>query len=42
VKVACSWLWPESNLCGLMAVFVTMPVGLIVGVAVAWRFAGRR
>jgi uncharacterized membrane protein YeaQ/YmgE (transglycosylase-associated protein family) len=29
--VACFWLYPGSNLCGLIGVFVTGPIGAIVG-----------
>jgi hypothetical protein len=34
--VACYWLWPESNLCGLVGVFVGAPAGLIAGMVVGW------
>ncbi|MFO0954142.1 MAG: hypothetical protein U0835_23905 [Isosphaeraceae bacterium] len=29
--VGCERLWPESNLCGLIAVFGTGPVGVALG-----------
>jgi hypothetical protein len=29
--VTCYWLYPGSNLCGLVGVFVTGPIGAIVG-----------
>lgn len=28
---SCTWLWPESNLCGIGAVFFAAPLGMIVG-----------
>ena len=32
--VSCYWLYPTSNLCGLVGVFVTGPVGLVGGAVV--------
>jgi hypothetical protein len=38
--VMCTWIWPESNLCGLPAVFIAGPIGLVVGgVIAAWQTA---
>src|SRR5688572_1990305 len=34
---ACMWLWPEMNLCGLTGVFITGPIGMIVGAVIGWR-----
>ena len=31
VVVACDWLYPTSNLCGIYGVFVTGPIGLVGG-----------
>ena len=31
VYVACDWLYPTSNLCGIYGVFVTGPIGLVSG-----------
>ena len=37
VFLGCYVLMPESNLCGFVAVFITAPFGLLVGVACgAW------
>jgi MFS family permease len=35
--IACSWLWPASNLCGLPALFIACPFGLLTGGALANR-----
>jgi ABC-type dipeptide/oligopeptide/nickel transport system permease subunit len=34
--VACYWLLPESNLCGIVGVFVTAPLGLLAGLLAGW------
>ena len=39
--VACSLLWPNSNLCGLPAVFVAFPIGIIGGAIAGWMIARR-
>ncbi len=39
--VGCDWLMPESNLCGLVGVFVTGPIGLALGAFVPWVIADR-
>jgi hypothetical protein len=39
--VACTWLVPTSNLCGVYGVFLTGPIGLILGLVVAWRMSRR-
>jgi hypothetical protein len=36
VHVACDWLYPTSNLCGIYGVFYTGPAGLILGAAAGW------
>ena len=36
VRVACDWLYPTSNLCGIYGVFYTGPAGLMVGAATGW------
>ena len=36
VYVACDWLYPTSNLCGIYGVFVTAPIGLAGGAACGW------
>jgi hypothetical protein len=41
VVVACDWLYPTSNLCGIYGVFFTGPIGFVVGIVVAW-FISRR
>jgi hypothetical protein len=41
VFAACEILWPESNLCGLVAVFGTAPAGLLAG-AFLGGWVGRR
>jgi hypothetical protein len=34
--IACDWLYPTSNLCGIYAVFVTGPIGFLGGAVGAW------
>ena len=34
--VACSLLYPDSNLCGLVGVFITGPLGLVGGAVAGW------
>ena len=34
VIVACDWLYPTSNLCGIYGVFLTGPIGFVVGLVV--------
>jgi hypothetical protein len=41
VYLACYLLWPQSNLCGLVGVFITGPLGLAGGGAAGW-FISRR
>lgn len=36
--ISCIWLWPESNLCGILA----PPSALIAAVLVFWLIASRR
>ena len=36
VFVACDWLYPTSNLCGIYGVFATGPVGLVGGAIAGW------
>jgi hypothetical protein len=36
VYIACDWLYPTSNLCGIYGIFFTGPVGLVVGIVVTW------
>ena len=36
VYVACDWLYPTSNLCGIYGVFVTGPIGLVSGAVFSW------
>ena len=36
VIVACDWLYPTSNLCGIYGVFITGPVGLVAGAIGGW------
>ena len=42
VHVACDWLYPTSNLCGIYGVFLTGPIGLVGGVVGGWLISGRR
>lgn len=39
--VACDWLIPTSNLCGIYGVFLTGPIGLIGGMIGGWKIARR-
>ena len=34
--VACDWLYPTSNLCGIYGVFITGPLGLLGGAVAGW------
>ncbi len=34
--VACTWVYPTSNLCGIVGVFYTGPAGLILGTVAGW------
>jgi hypothetical protein len=36
VYVACDWLYPTSNLCGIYGVFITGPIGLLAGAIGGW------
>ena len=36
VELACDWLIPTSNLCGIYGVFLTGPIGLVIGITCAW------
>jgi membrane associated rhomboid family serine protease len=45
--VSCTWLSPDANLCGLTGVFITGPIGALVGGLFGWwlqrrRHSGRR
>lgn len=40
--VACEWLWPESNLCGLPVTMTVAPLGLLIGAGVGGLLARRR
>jgi len=39
--VSCTWLYPTSNLCGIVGVFYTAPAGLITGAGIGWILARR-
>ncbi|MGH7938877.1 MAG: hypothetical protein ACRD5Z_20670, partial [Bryobacteraceae bacterium] len=39
--VACDWLIPTSNLCGIYGVFLTGPIGFLVGIICGWKIARR-
>jgi hypothetical protein len=39
VVIACDWLIPNSNLCGIFGVFITGPLGLIGGAIAGWLFS---
>jgi uncharacterized membrane protein SpoIIM required for sporulation len=41
VELACDWLIPTSNLCGIYGVFLTGPIGLVIGSACAWVMSRR-
>ena len=41
VYVACDWLYPTSNLCGIYGVFFTGPIGFVVGIVVTWLLSRR-
>ena len=41
VKLACDWLIPTSNLCGIYGVFLTGPIGLVIGIVCAWVMSRR-
>ena len=36
VELACDWLIPTSNLCGIYGVFLTGPIGLVIGIVCSW------
>lgn len=36
VYVACDWLYPTSNLCGIYGVILTGPIGLVAGTIGGW------
>lgn len=38
--IGCKWVWPESNLCGFLGVFVTGPIGAIAGGV--WGYVAQR
>ena len=40
--VACDWLYPSSNLCGIYGVFLTGPIGLVSGAIGGWLLAPAR
>ena len=40
--VACDWLWPESNLCGLPVAMTMAPLGVVIGAGVGGWLARRR
>jgi hypothetical protein len=39
--VSCTWLYPTSNLCGLVGVFYTAPAGLVIGAGIGWAMSRR-
>ena len=41
VELACDWLIPASNLCGIYGVFLTGPIGLVIGIVCAWVMSRR-
>jgi hypothetical protein len=41
VYVACDWLYPTSNLCGIYGIFFTGPIGFVVGIVVTWLLSRR-
>lgn len=42
VYIACDWLFPTSNLCGIYGVFITGPIGLLVGTIAGWKTSRRQ
>jgi Na+-driven multidrug efflux pump len=40
--VACTWLYPTSNLCGIYGVFYIAPVGLVCGALGGWLWSRRK
>ena len=42
VYIACDWLFPTSNLCGIYGVFITGPIGLLVGAIAGWKTSRRQ
>ncbi len=42
VYIACDWLFPTSNLCGIYGVFITGPIGLLVGALAGWKISRRQ
>jgi hypothetical protein len=40
--ISCYWLYPTSNLCGIIGVFVTGPIGLTAGVVVGLLYRGSK
>lgn len=41
VVVACDWLWPTANLCGLPVALFLAPAGLILGGIFGWKLGAR-
>ena len=41
VYVACDWLYPTSNLCGIYGLFFTGPIGFVVGIVGTWLISRR-
>jgi len=41
LELACDWLIPTSNLCGIYGVFLTGPIGLVIGIACSWVMSPR-
>jgi hypothetical protein len=39
--VMCTWIWPESNLCGLPAMLIAGPIGFVAGGVIATWLTGR-
>jgi hypothetical protein len=39
--LACEWLWPGSDMCGIPAVMIVAPMGIVVGAVAGWRLSGR-
>lgn len=42
VHIACDWLYPTSNLCGIYGVLLSGPIGLVGGAVGGWLLARRR